>query len=403
MKIGSAHLTYCTNIHAAETWPETLEALKNNFPVIKSDLSANEAMGIGLRLSNIASVGLLEQEANLLEFKQWLSDNGAYVFTMNGFPFGGFHHTVVKDQVHAPDWTTDERLDYTLRLFNILAKLLPAGLDGGISTSPLSYKPWHAEGEARNSAKEIATKNIITVAAELYKIYQATGVLLHLDIEPEPDGFLESGPEFIDWFENDLLPQGTVTLSEKLNLPSIDATAAIKQHINLCYDVCHFAIGYEPHNEIIDELNKKEIKVGKIQISAALKALLPVNVTERDLVTNALAKFNEPTYLHQVIAKTNGGELIRYPDLPEALADSHNPEVNEWRAHFHVPIFVEDMGKVQSTQTDIITVLNRFKNTPFTQHLEVETYTWEVLPDELKAPLTQSIIRELNWVKNQLV
>ncbi len=385
MKTPTAHLTYCTNIHAGETWAEHFIALQKNFPQIKKALSPDEPMAIGLRLSNIASIDL-QDENRLWEFQQWLNENDAYVFTMNGFPYGGFHHTIVKDQVHTPDWTTDDRLNYTLRLFKILAKLLPEGMDGGTSTSPLSYKPWFANATERKAATTIATKNIMKVAEELYKIKQSTDVTMHLDIEPEPDGFLESGREFMDWFEGDLLKAETGLSEEQL-----------KQHINLCYDVCHFAIGYEPHAEIIKELAEKEIKVGKIQISAALKAPMPA-VDKRAELINAISKYNEPTYLHQVIAWCNDGSLIRYPDLPEALADSANPTVEEWRAHFHVPIFIEDMGMVKSTQSDIVQVLDIQKNNPFTNHLEVETYTWEVLPDELKAPLDESIVRELEWV-----
>lgn len=389
MKTPTAHLTYCTNIHAGETWAEHFIALQKNFPQIKKALSPNAPMGIGLRLSNIASIDL-QDENRLKEFQQWLKQNDAYVFTMNGFPYGGFHHTIVKDQVHTPDWTTDDRLNYTLRLFKILAKLLPEGMDGGISTSPLSYKPWFANVMERKTATTIATKNIIKIAEELYKIKQSTGILLHLDIEPEPDGFLESGREFMDWFDGYLLKTDT-TLSEE----------QLKQHINLCYDVCHFTIGYEQHAEIIKELGEKGVKVGKIQISAALKVLMPT-VDKRAELINAISKYNEPTYLHQVIARCKDGGFIRYPDLPEALADSANPSVKEWRAHFHVPIFIEDMGLVKSTQSDIVQVLNIQKNKPFTNHLEVETYTWEVLPDELKVPLDESIVRELEWVKQHV-
>lgn len=389
MKTSTAHLTYCTNIHAGETWAEHFIALQKSFPQIKKALSPDAPMGIGLRLSNIASIDL-QDENKLREFQQWLKEKGAYVFTMNGFPYGGFHHTVVKDQVHAPDWTTDDRLNYTLRLFKILTQLLPEGMDGGISTSPLSYKPWFANATGRKTATTIATKNIIKVAEELYQIKESTGILLHLDIEPEPDGFLESGREFMDWFENNLLKAETNLSEEQL-----------KQHINLCYDVCHFAIGYEPHTDIIKELNAKGVKVGKIQISAALKALMPA-VDKRAELINAISKYNEPTYLHQVIARCNDNNLIRYPDLPDALADSTNPAVQEWRAHFHVPIFIEDMGLVKSTQSDIVQVLDIQKNDPFTNHLEVETYTWEVLPNELKAPLDESIVRELEWVVDKM-
>lgn len=355
-------------------------------------------MGIGLRLSNLASLDLMEEKA-LNDLLEWLSESQAYVFTMNGFPYGGFHHTRVKDQVHAPDWTSKERVDYTLRLFHILAELIPDGMDGGVSTSPLSYKPWFETKESMASAKDQATENILVVAEQLYTIWERSGIVLHLDIEPEPDGLLESGREFIDWFENDLLPKGIASFGKKLNLSDSDAEVLIRQHICLCYDVCHFAIGYEPHAAIIKELADKNIQVGKIQISAALKAGLSRTYDERTAVINEFSKFNEDTYLHQVIAKRNNGALIHYADLPEAISDCNNPDVNEWRAHFHVPIFKEDFGLLKSTQSDIVMVLDLFNEKLFTNHLEVETYTWDVLPDKLKVPLNQSITRELKWVK----
>jgi hypothetical protein len=397
MKLTAGHLTYCTNIHAGENWADHFNALKLNFPEIKKQLSPDAPMGIGLRLSNIASIEILKDN-NLPEFKQWLQHNDAYVFTMNGFPYGGFHNTIVKDQVHVPDWTTNDRLDYTLRLFNILASLLPKDMEGGISTSPLSYKHWFKSEAELSKAKFEATENILRVAAELNSIKQKTGVTLHLDIEPEPDGILETGKEFIEWFENDLLPQGINYFKNELNLSTAQAEDIIKDHVNLCYDVCHFAIGYEPHETIINELAQKGIKVGKIQISAALKASF--DAVSRQAILTAFEKFNESTYLHQVIARLTDGSLLRYPDLPEALAATDNAK--EWRAHFHVPVFSQDFGLLQSTQSDIINVLNIQTQNPFTNHLEVETYTWEVLPDALKIPLNQSIVRELEWVKHQL-
>jgi hypothetical protein len=397
MKLTTWHLTYCTNIHAGENWADHFTALKLNFPEIKKQLSPNAPMGIGLRLSNIASIEILKDN-NLPEFKEWLQLNDAYVFTMNGFPYGGFHNTIVKDHVHSPDWTTNDRLDYTLRLFNILASLLPKDMDGGISTSPLSYKHWFKSDAELSRAKFEATENILRVVAELNKIKQKTGITLHLDIEPEPDGILETGKEFIEWFENNLLPQGVSFFKNELNIPAAQVENLIKDHVNLCYDVCHFAIGYEPHEAVINELAKKGIKVGKIQISAALKASF--DAASRQAILTEFDKFNESTYLHQVIARLADGSLLRYPDLPEALAATDNAK--EWRAHFHVPVFSKDFGLLQSTQSDIIKVLHIQGQNPFTDHLEVETYTWEVLPDALKIPLNQSIIRELEWVKHQL-
>ncbi len=401
MLTSSGHLSYCTNIHSGENWEDHFNEIRKNFPRIKQKLSPDKPMGIGLRLSNVASVDLIE-EKNLEAFKRWLDENDAYVFTMNGFPYGSFHDTRVKDQVHAPDWTTNDRVAYTIRLFHILKDLIPADSEGSISTSPLSYRHWFTQGDTLKDARELATNNMVLVAESLIEMHRNTGKMLHLDIEPEPDGMLETGEEFMHWFKNDLLMGGAKRIVDKFDVSVSQAEELLKAHIRLCYDVCHFAIGYEPHQKIIEEVLESGIKIGKLQISAALKSSMNKNIALRKNIRESFSKYNEPTYLHQVVAKKNNGELLRYPDLPEALSDCDNAEVNEWRAHFHVPIFEEDFGALQSTQKDIEEVLRLQKEINFTNHLEVETYTWEVLPGALKLPLRDSVIRELEWVVPQL-
>lgn len=401
MKLAAGHLTYCTNIHAGESWTDHFESLKEKFPLIKNQVSVAQPMGIGLRLSKKASNDL-QDKVKLEEFKDWLKETNAYVFTLNGFPYGDFHHVVVKDQVHAPDWTTDERLEYTIKLFEILSKLLPEGMDGGVSTSPLSYRYWYTSDADSDKAMHVATRNIISVVEKLFMFKKDHGIIMHLDIEPEPDGLLETGREFIDWYNKLLIPMACIELSSKYNLTDEEILAALREHICLCYDVCHFAIGYERHQDVLGELAKNKIRVGKIQISAALKSDLPADSDSRELIANAFTAFNEPTYLHQVVARKKNKGLIRYRDLPDALEDIQNPDVNEWRAHFHVPVFLEDLGMLKSTQSDIMEVLKIQSDCPFTNHLEVETYTWEVLPEKLKVPIDQSISRELNWVRKVL-
>ena len=400
MRTSHGYLTYCTNIHAGESWSDHFAALRQNIPGIKKRISAEQSFGIGLRLSNEASIQLQEKEA-LKIFKEWLKQEDCYVFTMNGFPYGGFHRTKVKDQVHAPDWTTAERVSYTIRLFNILAELLPDDMEGGISTSPLSYKYWHG-ADQQQEVFEKATKNILQVIEHLILTKKKTGKHLHLDIEPEPDGLIESGPEFFDWYERYLLPMGKTYLLKQSGSTEEQTEQVILDHMQLCYDVCHFAVGYEEHAEVIRQLEKKKIKVGKIQISAALKAAMPDDQKKREGVIQAFRLFNESTYLHQVVSRQADGSLKRYPDLPEALNDAGNALTKEWRSHFHVPLFVQDYGLLKSTQDDIREVLAIQRKQPFTKHLEVETYTWEVLPDALKAPLSESIIREMEWVINYL-
>lgn len=397
MKISkSGHLTYCTNIHPGETWPEVFNSLTNATEV-RDKMNIDEPFGIGLRLSAQAAnqLGLGEE---FDKFRGWLSDSKCYVFTMNGFPYGGFHNTVVKDQVHAPDWTTKERLDYTKLLFDQLAILLPEGLDGGISTSPISYRFWHKSSEALEKATNEATLNMLHVVMHVAKIKARTGKVLHLDIEPEPDGVLENSAEFIDFFENVLLLKGRIFLSQKLKCDFTRAEELIREHVRLCYDVCHFAVGYEEPNEVLNKMNEKGIKIGKIQISAAIKTLLNQSGDSNLLIRQSLEPYNESTYLHQTVFRKTDGSIAQYPDLGPALAAMDNPDFLELRTHFHVPIFTDTYGHLQSTQDEIVKVLNLWKNEAFSQHLEVETYTWDVLPDNNQLELTDSIYRELDWV-----
>lgn len=402
MKIKDFHLSYCSNIHPGESWEATFENLKQYIPEVKKRLKGDKSFGIGLRLSHEASL-ILEKPDQLIEFKNWLESENAYVFTLNGFPYGDFHRTTVKDQVHFPDWTTTERRDYTIRSFKILAELLPEGLDGGISTSPISYRHWFKSEEELNTGMEAATRHLLEVVAELVEIKKQTGKSLHLDIEPEPDGILENSDEMIWLFTHWLLPKGKVTLAKSLNIPEEEAETILKEHIQVCYDVCHFAIVYENPADTFAKFEKAGIKIGKIQISAALKVLIPSEPEARDLVRLSLLPFQESTYLHQVVGRKNEGSLQSYSDLPEALGRLDTTEDEEWRIHFHVPLFVDNYGTLSSTQNQISLVLKEILKTPsLTNHLEVETYTWEVLPSDIRLSLGESISRELAWVIDKL-
>jgi hypothetical protein len=399
MQTPFGHLTYCTNIHAGESWGEHFAQLQQFIPAVKAQVSPGKPFGIGLRLSNLASLEL-SKEGPLNEFREWLQKNDCYVFTMNGFPYGGFHRERVKDEVHTPDWAMAERVAYTIRLFRILAALLPEGMEGGVSTSPLSYRIWHRCGEEHKSIMESATLNMLLVVEQLIRIHRGGGPLLHLDVEPEPDGMLENSKEYIDWYFQHLLPAGVIMFTDKFGMTEEEATLAIKNHVQLCYDVCHFAVSYEDPKVVLERMYFFGLKIGKIQISAALKGIFPKE--GRETVTNAFAAFNEEIYLHQVIARMSNDQKVHYPDLPQALADAERPDLEEWRAHFHVPVFIQDFGVLTSTRDDISRVLALQAAKPFTQHLEVETYTWEVLPPALKQEMGSSIAREMKWVLQQL-
>ena len=389
------HLTYCTNVHPGENWDLTFKSLKEYVPGIKNRLT-KEKFGLGLRLSNKASEELGTGET-LTGFKNWLDENDIYVFTMNGFPYGNFHNERVKDLVHAPDWTTDERVIYTKRLADQLAILLPNDLDGGISTSPISYRHWHKTEEATNNAFEKGAENLSQLIVHLHEIEERTGKYIHLDIEPEPDGMLENSDEFLQFFSDYLLPIATDHLKQELGSDSRKAKELIYRYITICYDVCHFSLAYEEPKETLQKLAENGLKVGKIQVSSALKILF--NEGDNQEIWDTLAKFNEPVYLHQVTQLIDGN-VKTVNDLPDIL--DKKADFKELRAHFHVPLFLEKYGALYSTQDHILKVISYLKDHVVTNHLEVETYTWDVLPAELKTDLGESITRELEWLTEKL-
>ena len=397
MNTQHGHLTYCSNIHPGEKWDDHFKELRENLPFIKQQLSPGQSFGLGLRIANEASVELSKPE-KIAEFKNWLAAEDIYVFVINGFPYGGFHNTVVKDHVHTPDWTTKDRLDYTVRLFNILEQLLPDNMEGGVSTPPLSYRLWWKSDAEKQKATLDATNNILILLDELIRIKEQTGKKLHLDIEPEPDGILDNMVDFINWYRDVLLPAGLSFLQKKYGFSTQKSQETVLDHIQLCYDICHAAVGFEEPESILKSLQEIGIKVGRIQISSALKVDF---CTNRELKRRAIETFNEPVYLHQVVSRNSDYTKTHYADLPDALAH-WNENQEQWRVHFHVPLFIASYGVLDSTQSDIVKTLAIQQKSPFTSFLEVETYTWSVLPDDMQKPIGESIVREMQWVKQIL-
>jgi sugar phosphate isomerase/epimerase len=390
------HLSYCTNIHPGESWSEVYENMTTYLPTLKRRLAPDDSFGVGLRLSSQAAEELAAGD-RLSELASWLEEQGLYVYTINGFPYGSFHHEVVKDCVYAPDWRRDERVNYTVRLARILARLVPEGLEGGISTSPVSYKPWMDPDDWEDTF-ETAARNLAEVTAALVELRQETGRLIHIDIEPEPNCLLENTRETVDFFTEWVDPVGREYLAGTLDITPEAAADRLREHIRVCYDTCHFAVEYEEPAETFAAFKQAGIRIGKIQISSALKVSIPDSSKGRARLRERLRPFSEAVYLHQVIERRSGGEFYCYPDLDVALIHGGDETAEEWRIHYHVPIFVEQFDGLASTQGHIARTLDLVRRDPSCSHLEIETYTWDVLPEELKQDIVSSIEREYEWV-----
>jgi sugar phosphate isomerase/epimerase len=388
------HLTYCTNIHAAHGWPAIDATLRRITPALKARFSPEAPFGLGLRLGARDARELL-QDDRLERFRSFLADQGLYVALINGFPYGPFHGEPVKTHVYAPDWRSDARVDYTYDLIRILSALLPDGVAGGISTTPLSYKAWMPAPAGEDW--ERLTRNIVRVAERLVEVRRQTGRCLHLDIEPEPDCLLETSGEAVEYFQRWLQPIGGAELARRLGIDSKEAREHLREHIQLCFDVCHCGVEYEDPAAALARLRDAGIRIGRVQLSSALNVHLPADPAETASVEARLEPFADSTYLHQVIEK-QGADLRRFPDLEDALHSTATSAARQWRIHFHVPLFTAEYDGLGSTQADVSTVLHEVRRTDVTRHLEIETYTWSVLPQGLKVEIVDSIAREYEWV-----
>ncbi|MEY4385081.1 MAG: metabolite traffic protein EboE [Verrucomicrobiota bacterium] len=377
------HLTYCTNIHRGEDWRETFSGLEQYTLAVRQRVGTREPFGIGLRLSNQAARELAEPQT-LLAFQKWLDQHGCYVFTINGFPYGRFHGGRVKEQVFAPDWTTRERLDYTNLLFDLLAQLVPSGVEGSVSTLPGSFKEFIRED---SQVAEIR-RNVWTCVEHIARVSERTGRTLHLGVEPEPLGLFENTAETVAFF-------GALR-DEHPNDPRLNT------HLGVNYDTCHFALQYESARAALEQFRRHDIKLSKLHLSSALK----VRATPE--VRTALRAFVDDVYLHQVIARDANGTLTRYKDLPLAL-DAINPQPStinspEWRIHFHIPLHSPATALFDNTTDHLTELLDVLKeNSKLCPHLEFETYTWEVMPPELKnESVVTQLVREYEWCLKEL-
>ena len=376
------HLAYCTNVHPGEDWAQTFDSLERYTLRVKQQLGCTGAYAIGLRLSDQASRDLAEPAA-LLEFQRWLERHDCYVFTINGFPFGRFHGTRVKERVYLPDWADPQRLDYTSRLFDLLAQLVPPHIEGSVSTLPGSFKEFVRTREHERVIRDNLWRCVVHIA----RTCQRTGRRLQLGLEPEPLGAFENSVETARFFDQlrDEHPR-----DDRLH-----------EHLGVNYDTCHFAVEFEEPQDALSRLQENGIRLSKVHISNALKLRPTPAALEQ------LAAFADDVYLHQVLVRQEDGSLARFKDLDLALGSRLAATLSplaEWRVHFHIPLHSKPWGEFDTTADHILGLLKLLQAEPNLCHqLEMETYTWAVLPEPLQTrDVAEQIVAEYNWTLDQL-
>lgn len=364
------HLAYGTNVHPAEDLHGVVDQLRRFAEPVRQTLGV-PLLGVGLWLAAPVAAQLARDPSAVAGLRSSLQEHGLEVVTCNAFPYTGFHAPVVKHAVYRPDWTQPERADYTLQVAQVLAGLLPDDVTGGsISTLPLG---WRVGWDERMTHGAIAA--LRRVAGSLGRLRERTGKAIRLAVEPEPGCAVET------------VAQAAAALGE------------LGEHIGVCIDTCHLAVQFEAAVAAVRDLADAGVPLVKVQVSSALRSPRPSDPVERA----GLRAFAEPKFLHQTRTRDRSGAVLGVDDLPAAL-EGELPSDEEWRVHFHVPVHTTDRDTTQAELVGALPALLGVDGIP--PHLEVETYTWGVLPLGRRplddAGLVAGIAREVDWTRVQL-
>ncbi len=382
---GRPHLTYCTNIYRGESLTEVRAAIDEQVARVREALSPPGSFGVGLRLSARAAEELSLPGA-IDGLRDLLARHSLYVFTINGFPYGAFHGERVKEAVYRPDWLERERVSYTDRLARHLALLLPSGCSGSVSTVPGAFR---SRARAPGSAAVIA-EHILQHTATLFRVREETGKLIELALEPEPCCLLETTADTTQFFDEHLFTHVAARrLGALTGLSDSAAAAFLRRHVGVCLDACHLAVEFEEARASVASLRDHGIRIGKIQVTAALSTRLTGQAGKDAPILEELERYADGVYLHQVVERSEAG-LVRHLDLPDAIQAAR------------LPVFAERLEPLGSTQPFLRDLLSLVSEECVTEHLEVETYTWDVLPPEHReTDVSQAIARELRWTIRQ--
>ncbi len=385
----SIHLGYCSNVSAADSLEDIHRFLLDLAKPLKQRLSPDEEFGLGMYLPASVLKELSENEYRRWDFDRWIQENHFYVFSLNAFPFGNFQNERVKEKVFEPDWSAPARLEQTKQAADLLSRWLPEGVNGSISTHTGAY----GARVASDPIWKTLAENFTRAALHLHRLEEKTGRRIVLSLEPEPFAIVDTTKDFVSFYQECLLRFGVSFLQARWDMKTEQAEALLRRHLGVCFDTCHLCVQWEDLGESLQSYRKAGIPIGKAQISAALELREPgknLSAIER------LKRFAEPRYFHQTIF-SNGK---RFADLDQALSSSEVRGSANLRSHFHVPIFWEGDHELSSTRAELARVLPEIANS--TEHLEIETYTWEVIPQEerkrLATTLLDSMEKEYRWL-----
>lgn len=378
MAISALPLSYCTNVHPGQTVAEVDRGLTQYTQPLRQAFA--QPLAAGLWLAEPVIRELRSTPGTVERFAERLTERDLTCHTLNAFPYGDFHSERVKEKVYLPDWADSRRLDYTRECAEVLACLLPDGVSGSISTVPLAFK-----GLPRaDDFQEQAARQLIELAGTLSRIEAESGKTIRLAIEPEPLCLLETTEETLEFF---------TFLFQRADAAGV--LDHVQRHVGVCYDVCHQSVEFEDVAASLRALETAGIGIHKVHITCAIEVAHPAREPESRA---ALAEYVEPRYLHQTVARHRDGRIVRAVDLTRELALEPPDEYRDadtWRIHFHVPVGTRELGPLKTTFPDLVRALQTVARLNTSPHLEVETYTWNVLQRDRDFDLVAGLCNEL--------
>jgi hypothetical protein len=394
---GLGHLTYSTLVHPGDTWEEMRDSVATYMPVVKRNVAPDRPLGLSLRLSGASIATLVGDPEERKAFLEYLRSEDLYVYTVNAFPYGPFKGRDVMEEVYEPDWTTEERTRYTTGVADVLVDITEPDVEPSIQSAPLAFRP-KVTGDAY---VEAFTTNLLRVVAHLVQLERRTGRRVKLALEPEPFCFLETTEETVRYFEEHVYSAPALRqLAVLTGLPVSEAEGLVRRHLGVVFDIGHQSVAFEDITSALELLVAAGIPIFKLQEAAALW----VPEVTADGV-EALRRFTDTIYLSQTTERRDG-TTTRYLNLGDAIAgwEADPRGTREWRTHFHVPVFLDEIGGFRTTRAGIQDALRLHAQTPLSDHLEIETYTWDVLPAQLKTgDITDYVTREIEWVRDELI
>lgn len=388
------HIAHAGAIRPVTSFADIESTIRDSLGPINRAIAVKSPVGVSVRLSQAA---LHDEALSAESLRTELDQQGLALLGLSAVSIGGG----AKEQVHAPDWRTEERLEFMFPATNLAAAFATPEQEIGVTTNALSYRRWIDVDMPGNWAA--LTLNVIRVVQHLAGIHDRTGVIVHLDLEPEPGSVLRDTADVVRFYTQWLLTRGSAMLSDRMQVTNGTAAETVLRHVRIALDTAHAAVVRDDAAASLDAFAAHDIRIGRLQVSSALEIAVPENTIDQLELAGHLATLESPRLLQQVMATRDGEIVQRFDDLADAVAVIGNSAGQIWRIHTHAPLLSDRYGVYGSTRDTTADWLREIAVRGLdVGMIELRSANWDVVPHDDRKPLESMIMQEADWVRSVL-